>query len=122
MLRLEFPNESHKAMWEEMLQSWKDFPVSRQSQALFHYPSFEDFLQDKREIFRGTKEGFVPASFYFCISENTIVGHISIRHHIEHPNLKEYGGHIGYAIVPWQQKKGYGTEQLRLALAEAKKL
>jgi predicted acetyltransferase len=34
-----------------------------------------------------------------------IVGHIQIRHHIDHPNLREYGGHIGYAIVPWEWGK-----------------
>ena len=29
-------------------------------------------------------------------------------------------GHIGYAVVPWKQRKGYATAALRLMLPEAK--
>ena len=32
------------------------------------------------------------------------------------------GGHIGYAVVPRERRKGYGTEMLRLGLEKAKKL
>lgn len=31
-------------------------------------------------------------------------------------------GHIGYAVVPWKQRKGYATNGLRLLLPEAKSL
>jgi predicted acetyltransferase len=30
-------------------------------------------------------------------------------------------GHIGYAVVPWKQRLGYGTRALALMLAEARK-
>ena len=29
-------------------------------------------------------------------------------------------GHIGYAVVPWKQRRGYGTAALRLMLGEAR--
>jgi predicted acetyltransferase len=36
--------------------------------------------------------------------------------------LLKNGGNIGYAIAPFARGKGYGKEQLRLVLQEAKKL
>jgi predicted acetyltransferase len=51
-----------------------------------------------------------------------ILGGIQIRHSIDHPNLREYGGHIGYGIRPSKRRKGYATEMLRLALIEARKI
>jgi predicted acetyltransferase len=51
-----------------------------------------------------------------------ILGWIQIRHHIEHPNLREYGGHIGYGIRPSERRKWYATEMLHLALIEAQKI
>lgn len=41
---------------------------------------------------------------------------------LNHEHLKNYIGHIGYSIHPEERRKGYATEQLRLALLEAKKL
>jgi len=31
-------------------------------------------------------------------------------------------GHIGYAVVPWKQRRGYATKALGLMLAEARKV
>lgn len=31
-------------------------------------------------------------------------------------------GHLGYAVVPWQQRRGYATQALALMLPEARKL
>ncbi|BCP61067.1 hypothetical protein SUT328_02500 [Streptococcus parasuis] len=51
-----------------------------------------------------------------------MVGICTIRHDLNHEHLKNYIGHIGYSIHPEERRKGYATEQLRLALLEAKKL
>lgn len=45
----------------------------------------------------------------------------SVRHYLN-DNLKVYGGHIGYSVVPDERKNGYGTIILSLLLEEAKKL
>ena len=66
----------------------------------------------------------VPSNVYIAvrISDNKIVGIIDLRHHIDHPILSTWGGHIGYYVRPDERKKGYGKEMLRLNLINAQKL
>lgn len=56
----------------------------------------------------------VPALTYFCVRENDdrIVGIIDIRLALNN-FLRTEGGHIGYAVRPDEQQKGYATEMLK---------
>ena len=104
MLTLEFPNETHREMWERMKQKRNNFEVAGESKNLINHETFSDFLDFVKQDFIG-RPGLVPASSFIFIRDNEIVGNLQIRHHIEHPYLKEMGGHIGYAIVPWERGK-----------------
>ena len=66
----------------------------------------------------------VPSNVFIAvrISDNRIVGIIDLRHHIDHPILSTWGGHIGYYVRPTERRKGYGKEMLRLNLLNAQKL
>lgn len=46
---------------------------------------------------------------------------INFRHYLN-DYLKNYGGHIGYAIRPTERRKGYAKIQLYLVLLEAQKM
>ena len=48
-------------------------------------------------------------------SDDRVVAMIQIRHYFNE-YLEKYAGHIGYSVRPRERRKGYGTEQLRLAL------
>ncbi len=69
-------------------------------------------------------EGKVPSDTFIAVrqSDNKIVGIIDLRHHIDHPVLKEWGGHIGYCVRPDERRKGYAKEMLRLDLEYARKI
>ena len=121
MIRLEFPNESHREMFEDMRNLWKDYEVPRVSGRIFKYKNFDEFLASKRQDVQW-RPWLVPATYFFSILDDKIIGHIQIRHHIDHPNLQDVGGHIGYGIVPWMWNKWYWKGQLRLALDESRKL
>lgn len=65
----------------------------------------------------------VPATLYLTIRkrDEKIVGNIQIRHYLNE-KLLNYGGHIGDSVRPSERRKGYATEQIRLALEKCKEL
>ena len=69
-------------------------------------------------------EGSVPSSAWLAVrrSDDRVVGLIDLRHHIDHPILGLWGGHIGYTVRPSERGKGYAKEMLRLDLENARAL
>lgn len=57
----------------------------------------------------------VPSNTFIAIRliDNRIVGIIDFRHHINHPILRVWGGHLGFSVRPNERKKGYAKEMLR---------
>ncbi|MBR5329569.1 MAG: GNAT family N-acetyltransferase [Firmicutes bacterium] len=64
---------------------------------------------------------WVPTTTFFAVrkEDNKIIGNTTIRHNLEQDILREYGGHIGYAVCPSERSKGYGTTILELALEQS---
>lgn len=84
---------------------------------------YSTWLSDTIKMRTITPPGLVPATLFFLVddAETKILGGIDIRHRLN-DYLMEFGGHIGYGIVPDERGKGYAKAQLRLALPAAKSL
>jgi predicted acetyltransferase len=85
--------------------------------------SFEEFIQDLDNQAKSVNlaDGRVPATMFWLVDNNEVIGRIQIRHILSDFLLKQ-GGHIGYFIRPSKRNMGYGKSILNMGLEEAKKL
>ncbi|MFG6358781.1 MAG: GNAT family N-acetyltransferase [Acetatifactor sp.] len=88
---------------------------------------YEDIAEWIQFVCRQEKEaepGKVPSNVYLAIrqGDGRLVGIIDLRHHIDHPILGLWGGHMGYSVRPDERGKGYAREMLRLNLENCRRL
>ena len=84
--------------------------------------SYQDMLnrlKDRRNGI-GISNRDVPATVYFIIDNNKLVGTIDLRHELN-DNYFSRLGHVAYYIKPEERKKGCATKALSLALEKYKK-
>jgi predicted acetyltransferase len=71
---------------------------------------------------RNLDDGHVPSTTFWVLDEaGGVIGLVRLRHELNDVLLRT-GGHIGYYLRPAARGRRYGTEMLRLALVEARRL
>lgn len=92
MLTLEFPNISHKERYQDMIAEWGNVEkIPTDPDCLFSGNSYEEFLQITRDNQNNPPEGRVPATLFFIMDDEKLIGGIDLRHHIDHDFLREIG-------------------------------
>lgn len=78
---------------------------------------YETWLKKEKQNHLGIHldSGFVPATTYFCLADNELVGMLNIRHCLNE-FLRQQGGHIGYSVAPSKRNQGYATKMLQQAI------
>jgi predicted acetyltransferase len=67
------------------------------------------------------RPGRVPSSTWWWVGDDTYLGRIAVRHHLN-DWLREVGGHIGYDVRPSARRNGHATAMLHAVLPEAYRL
>ena len=60
-------------------------------------------------------DGFVASTNLWWVEGEQYLGRVQIRHRLT-PFLREFGGHIGYYVVPGERRRGHATAILAAAL------
>lgn len=126
-LELVFPTKEYKEKVEEYLQEFFDNGECEIAGdgGLDRIKNFDECLRKIQNDLseENIEDNRIPATLYLTIrkSDNKIVGNLQIRHKLN-DKLLLYGGHIGDSVRPSERRKGYATEQIRLALQKCKEL
>ena len=80
--------------------------------------SFEEWLDFENRLKRKYGSGYVPSEVFLGVhtEDDKVVGIIDYRHCLS-PFLLQYGGNIGYSVLPSERGKGHAGEMLKLMLA-----
>ena len=126
-LRLIKLTKEYKDELIAMIEEWKADQAlnntDRSPWAIFRNDchDFDYYLEHLEN--KSTTGGWVPDSVFFLLDEERgrLLGAVDIRHYLNDA-LTVTGGHVGDGVRPSERRKGYGTEMVRLALIECKKL
>lgn len=126
LLRPDISFEDELINFRKEIENSSDFDKFAGCSSLEKFDSIEEWLEYLKIMTcaKSCPADKVPSDVYVAVreSDNKVVGIIDLRHHIDHPVLSTWGGHIGYTVRPSERGKGYAKEMLRLNLENCRRL
>lgn len=119
MLKFILPTEQNR---EDVLSFYEEIEKSGgECIGIGNYKDYSLWLSGMQNRHSGKElpEGYVREDFYLCYEGKRLAGVFSLKFELTE-FLRNYGGHIGYAVRPSDRNRGLATQMLRQGLKLAK--
>lgn len=122
-MKLVKPTKKYEQSWKAALAEFE----AEERKGFWNVPEnptdLNEYIQRTENHSKGINlpDYWVPATTYWLIDKNEMVGHVNIRHELNE-KLEKIGGNIGYTIRPKYRGQGYGTKILELAIPKAQEI
>ncbi len=124
MLRLIMPDTHYLESYVEALRegyqlALRPLKTAEEISVISRDPYYH-FMQENRQggMFThddGNERPLVSHSLFWLVDDETFIGSISIRYHLN-DFLEQHAGHIGYGVRPSMRREGYAIKMLTLGL------
>src|SRR5437868_4424970 len=116
-LKLILPNKKYVSSYiglEKEFQTERSKMASGGMDPLTSAKDFPAYCKKATDKQKGVDipRGKVPATMYWAVVGNKVVGRLNLRHRLS-KRLRVMGGNIGYAVRRSERRKGYAKEMLR---------
>lgn len=124
-IRLIEPDESMREAYVEYMEDCEAAgeKYRKEDQGREILADFAGYVKRLRNYSRGIglPAGWVPWSEYWLVRGRRILATSGLRDRLTDA-LRDYGGHVGYAVRPSERGKGYATLMLKLLLEKARQM
>lgn len=119
-LQLKKLDNSMKGALDDFISDWKDeeiIPSTLQKYSM----GFDEFMKYLETMEKDPPRLLVPATLWFLVDEDEILGAYEVRHFLNSGLLK-YGGHVGYGVAPKHRGNGYAAKMIEMSMPMLKDL
>ena len=120
MLDFILPTQEHK---DDVIKFYDAFAATNSSCIGYNgYKNYDKWLEGMQNRKNGINlpPGYVRENFYLCYEGSKLIGVFSLKFELTE-FLRNFGGHVGYAVLPSERNRGLATQILSQGFEIAKK-